>query len=209
MLRHIVHLVEWPMLRNIVHLVGWTVKVMVKTSVKISTTLIDTIPSLISFRCRYFFTMSFFDFFMFERLRLLRILAFFNSKHFPEFMRSYLHRYSAAAVDEIHNTKIVFFAKDASLQNKHSPQLPSTLNPTKRVPGLRSFIFSRTRPLRCWRRLLTISTSLTSVFPRFTLISFSLKGCFAPRLCTSLLSTSSSKYQYAHGLPFRVFLLPH
>ena len=39
MLRHIVHLVGWPMLRNIVHLVGWTVKVMVKTSVKISTTL--------------------------------------------------------------------------------------------------------------------------------------------------------------------------
>ena len=74
------------------------------------------LPRLISFCCRYFFTMSFLVFFMFERLRLLRILAYFNSKHFPEFMRSYLHRYSAAAVDEIHNTKIIFFAKDASLQ---------------------------------------------------------------------------------------------
>ena len=38
MLRHIVYLVGWPMLRNIVHPVGWTLKVMVKTSVKISTT---------------------------------------------------------------------------------------------------------------------------------------------------------------------------
>jgi|LauGreDrversion4_2_1035121.scaffolds.fasta_scaffold312151_2 hypothetical protein len=60
--------------------------------------------------------MTFFVFIMFERLRLLRILAYFNSKHFPEFMRSYLHRYSAAAVDEIRSTKIVFFSKDASLQ---------------------------------------------------------------------------------------------
>jgi hypothetical protein len=33
-LRKVVHPVGWAMLRNIVHPVGWTVKVMVKTSVK-------------------------------------------------------------------------------------------------------------------------------------------------------------------------------
>ena len=53
---------------------------------------------------------------MFERIRIMRVLRFFNNKYFPQWLQVRLKNWSEQAVEDIRKTKVIFFAKDANLQ---------------------------------------------------------------------------------------------
>ena len=53
---------------------------------------------------------------MFERIRIMRVLRFFNNKYFPLWLQVRLKAWSEQAVEDIRKTKVIFFAKDANLQ---------------------------------------------------------------------------------------------